>query len=195
MSRASVLAGAGLMVGLLVGGLGMAVLLPRNGAAPAASAVAGGPVATGAALVGATVPSSAGAALRGTTALNGRLAAEAQPLAEAVGAKSFPTADVVRILRRMGNDVRAGSGMVPSLGGWPEAARQQAALSVFYAELASEIERALAASVTSRGTYKAAAKKVLATLGRVPGLDADARVLADMAGMEMPLVTIPDVLR
>jgi hypothetical protein len=85
--------------------------------------------------------------------------------------------------------------MVPSLGGWPEAAGQQAALSAFYAELASEIEGALAASVTSRGTYKAAAKNVLAKLGRLPGLDADARVLADMAGMELPVVTIPDVLR
>jgi hypothetical protein len=195
MSRASVLAGAGLVVGLLVGGLGMALLLPRNAAAPDASTVAGGPAATGATLLGVTVSSSAGAALRGTTELNGRLAAEAQPLAGAVRAKSFPTADVVRILRRMRNDVRAGSGMVPALGGWPEAGGQQAALSAFYAELTGEIDLALAASVTSRGTYKAAAKKVLTTLSRVPGLDADARVLADAAGMKMPVVTIPDVLR
>lgn len=193
-SRATVIAGAGLAVGVLVGGLGMAVFLPRGVAAPAASTAPARAGATGAAIA-VTVPSAVGAALRGTTALNGRLAAEAAPLARAVAAKRFPTADVVRILRRMGVDVRAGSGMVPALGGWPDAAGHQAALEAFYAELADEIERGLAASVNSGGSYKAAARVVLATLARVPGLDADARALADAAGMDMPVVPIPETLR
>ncbi len=195
VSRASVLAGAGLMVGLLVGGLGMALLAPRTDGAPAASAVAVMPAATSTPVIGVSVPSSAGAALRGTTVLNGRLAAEAEPLSTAVRTKSFPTRDAVRIFRRMGNDVSAASKMVPALGGWPEAAAQQAALSAFYAELTGEIDHALEASVTSRASYKTAATNVLAMLGRVPGLDADARALADTAGMKMPTVPIPDVLR
>ena len=195
MARASSLAGAGLVVGLLVGGLGMALLLPRDGSLPAVSAASGGPGSTGAAAISMKVPASAVAALRGTTTLNGRLADEAEPLARAVAAKPFPTADVVRILRRMGNDVRAASGMVPALGGWSQAAGQQAALSAFYADLGEEIDRALAASVSSGGRYKAAAKKVLATLAAVPGFDFDARALANTAGMELPVVPIPDALR
>lgn len=62
------------------------------------------------------------------------------------------------------------------------------------AELAAEIDRALAASVNSAGLYKRAARRVLATLARMPALDADARTLADTAGMEMPVVVIPDTL-
>ncbi len=195
MARASILAGAGLVVGLLVGGLGMALLLPRDSSLPAVSAASGGPGSTGAAAIGVTVPASAGAALRGTTALNGRLAAEAEPLARAVAAKPFHTSDVIRVLRRMGNDVRAASRMVAALGAWSQAAGQQAALSAFYAELGEEIEGALAASVNSKGAYKAAAKKVIATLADVPGLDLDARVLADAAGLALPVVTIPEALR
>lgn len=192
-SRAGTLAGAGLVVGLIVGGLGVTVFLPRD-AAPAASAAVTGPGASGAGVIGVTVTASAGAALRGTAALNGRLAAEAESLADAVAAKSFPTADVVRILRRMSADVSAGAGMVSALAGWPAAGPHQVALNTFYADLANEIDRGLAASVNSAGPYKKAAKAVLATLARMPALDADARALADTAGMEMPVVVIPDIL-
>ena len=192
-TRASVLAGAGLALGLIAGGLGATVFLPRD-PAPAASAAVTGSGATGAGVIGVTVTASAGAALRGTTALNGRLASEAASLADAVAAKSFPTADVVRILRRMSADVSAGARMVPALDGWPAAAPHQVALTAFYADLASEIGQGLAASVNSAGQYKKAARRVLATLARMPALDADARTLADTAGMEMPVVVIPDTL-
>lgn len=192
-SSAGTLAGAGLVVGLLVGGLGVMVLLPRD-AVPAASAAVTVSGAPGAGVIGVTVTASAGAAMRGTTALNGRLAAEAESLAAAIGSRSFPTADVVRILRRMSADVGAGSGMVSALAGWPAAGPHQVALEAFYADLAYEIERGLAASVNSAGQYKKAAKAVLATLARMPGLDADARAMADSAGMEMPVVVIPDIL-
>ena len=192
-SRAGAIAGTGLLVGLIVGGLGATVFLPRD-AAPAASAAVAGPGASGDAVIGVTVTGSAGAALRGTTALNGRLAAEAGSLADAVAAKSFPTADVVRILRRMSADVNAGAGMVPALEGWPAASQHQVALEEFYADLADEIDRGLAASVNSAGQYKKAARGVLAALSRMPALDAAARTLADTAGMEMPVVVIPDTL-
>jgi CTP:molybdopterin cytidylyltransferase MocA len=94
----------------------------------------------------------------------------------------------------MSADVSAGAGMVPTLAGWPAAGPHQVALKAFYADLANEIDRGLSASVNSAGQYKKAAKGVLATLSRMPALDADARTLAGTAGMEMPVVVIPDTL-
>ena len=79
-------------------------------------------------------------ALRGTTALNGRLADEATALRKALDAKKFRTGDVQKVLRRMAIDARAGVGMLGSLATWPEAAGQQAALQVFYADLQRQID-------------------------------------------------------
>jgi hypothetical protein len=198
IARASIIAGVGLMGGLLAGGLGVAMLLPRPGGVATAAATPGvssGPGVTATQGILGDVPPSAGAALRGTTALNGRLAAGAERLARAIAAAQFPTTDVVRVLRDMSSDVRTGTGMVGALGGWSAAATQQGALGAFYAQLADEIDQGLAASVTSASSYKAAAARVLAVLERVPRLDASARSLAAGAGMDLPPVLIPDALR
>ena len=39
------------------------------------------------------------------------------------------------------------------------------------------------------------AKNIIATLKDIPGLDADARGLAAMGGLELPAVAIPEALR
>src|SRR6187401_2853158 len=114
------------------------------------------------------------AAIRGTTAINGRLAAEAGPLSKALDGKPFNTAAVVKVLRRMAIDTRAGAGMLKAMAVWPEAAGQQAALQAFYEDLGRRIDNGLAASVNSAGSYKKAAKGIVAALKDVPGLDADA---------------------
>ncbi len=80
------------------------------------------PPAIGAAAAAAEIPTGAVAALRGTTALNGRLADEATALRKALDAKKFKTGDVQKVLRRMAIDARAGVGMLTSLAAWPEAA-------------------------------------------------------------------------
>jgi len=190
--RTAKLSGAGAGAGILV------TLLLVNLFAPAKQEAVPDPSLTGGASgapAAVTVPSGALAALRGTTAINGRLVAEAGPLAKALGAKSFKTNEVVKILRRLAIDTRAGAGMIKPMTGWPEAAGQQAALAAFYTELERRIDGGLSSSVNSTRAYKKAAKAILSTLGSVPDLDADARALATQAGVALPVVAIPAAVR
>ena len=195
LKRAATLIGGGLVAGVLV-----TTLLVNAFAPPRTAPVAGldgTNAGTGAGAVAAAieVPPGAVAALRGTTAINGRLAAEATALHKALDAKKLRTGDVQKILRRMAIDARAGTGMLASLAAWPEAAGQQAALDGFYAALQRQIEGGLNASLRSSGAYKKAAKAVLATLATAPAIDTDARTLAGQAGIDLVPVTFPDALR
>lgn len=186
--KAAQLIGAGAVAGFIVGAVLVGVALPRQ------PAVAGSPGAGTASVAPFVVPGDAAAALRGTTTLNGRLAGEADALSTALAAKAFPVNDVVRVMRRMTINVRAASAMVSSLGDWPDAAAQQAALSAFYDELTTEIDDALAQSVTNAGAYQAATQRIMTTLAKVRDLDTEARALAAGADITLPDVTIPDSL-
>jgi hypothetical protein len=194
LKRAALLAGGGILAGIVVTILLVNLFAPARPAAVTGLEGATG-AGSGAVSIPLDIPSGAVAALRGTTAITGRLAAEAAPLQKALDAKKFRTGDVQKVLRRMAIDARAGSGMLTSLAPWPEAAGQQAALEAFYSTLQRQIDGGLSASVRSTGAYKKAAKAVLATLGTAPGLDADARTLAGQAGVELVPVTFPDSLR
>jgi hypothetical protein len=195
MRRAAILSGGGALGGILVTVLLVNLFAPP--APPATARVDESTTGQGSALtpVAQDIPSGAMAAIRGTTAINGRLAAEASPLAKAIDAKSFNTGEVIKVLRRMAIDTRAGAGMLKAMAVWPEAAGQQAALQAFYADLGGRIDSGLSASVNSTSAYKRAAKGVLAALKDVPGLDADARGLAAIGGLELPAITIPAALR
>jgi len=194
LKRAATLVGGGLVAGILVTTLLVNVFAP-----PKAASVVGLDGANAGASSGAApaieVPTGAVAALRGTTAINGRLAAEATALRKALDAKKFKTGEVQKILRRMAIDARAGAGMLGSLGAWPEAVGQRAALDAFYDDLQRHIDSGLNASVRSAGAYKKAAKAILSTLGTAPAIDTDARTLAGQAGVDLVPVTFPDVLR
>jgi hypothetical protein len=199
IERAGALAGGGAAAGALAMLLLVNLLNPAT-AAPAPLAGTGtDPGTTGAGsgtgtAVTLDIPSGAAAALRGTTAINGRLASEAQPLASALAAKSFKTAAVVKILRRMSIDTRAGAGMVKPLAAWPEAAGQSAALAAFYEQLGAQIDAGLGASVKQTTAYRKAAQRILATLGQIPALDGDGRELAAAGGLELIPITIPKAL-
>jgi hypothetical protein len=189
---ASMFLGVGLVAGFVAGAALIAVTAPRQPDPADAAAVGTRPA--GPTAVPLDVASSGLAALRGTTTLNGRLAAEAGPLVRALETKRLDVGEVVAILRRMSADTRAASAMVGALDVWSEAAQQQAALSSFYATLSAEINAALSASVESEQAYRASAKRVLGILGQVPALDAASRDLAAEIDAELPLVIIPDVL-
>lgn len=190
--KASMLVGAGLFAGLVVGGVLVGLMTPRQASPAAATAAASLP--PGPTPIPAAVVSKSLAALRGTTTLNGRLAAEAQPLSRALAAKKLPVADVVTVLRHMSADTRAAAAMVPSLGSWADAAEQQAALTAFYDSLTSELDTGLAASVKSANAYRKTAQRVMVLLARIPELDAASRTLAAGMGAELPAVDFPDVL-
>jgi hypothetical protein len=195
MRRAALLAGGGALGGILVTVLMVNLFAPPAARTPAAADPSTTGQGTGLVPVALDIPSGAMAAIRGTTAINGRLAAEATPLAKALDGKSFNTSEVIKVLRRMAIDTRAGAGMLKAMAVWPEAAGQQAALQTFYDDLARRIDGGLGASVNSTSAYKRVAKNIIATLKDVPGLDADARGLAAMGGLELPAVTIPAALR
>ena len=188
--KASILVGAGLLAGLVVGGLVVGIALPRDAAAPGV-----GPTATNAGPTLVPVSANAAAALRGTTALNGRLASEAEPLSAALAKTSFPVQDVVKVFRRMSSDARAATAMVGSLAGWPEATSHEAHLAAFYDQLTGEINAGLAASVASPDSYKASTRAILATLRSIVNLDATARDLATQSGVTLPVIVIPAALR
>ncbi len=190
---ASMFLGAGLLAGFVAGAALIAITTPRQ-PDPIASAAAAGAVPAGATAVPLSVASSGLAALRGTTTLNGRLAAEAGPLSRALAAKKLDVTDVVAILRRMSTDTRAAAAMVGSLDPWTDAAAQQSALASFYASLSAELNEGLSASIGSAKAYRASAQRVLAILAQVPALDAASRDLAAEIGAELPPVAIPDVL-
>jgi hypothetical protein len=192
--RAATLAGGGAFAGIVLSLLLVNLFAPsRPLAAPGDGTSTG--AGTGAMPAVVDIPSGAMAAIRGTTAINGRLAAEAGPLAKALQAKSFDTNEIIKVLRRMAIDTRAGAGMLRAMAAWPEAAGQQAALQAFYDGLGRRIDTGLAASVNSSGSYRKAAKGILSSLRDIPALDADARSLAAQGGLELPPVTIPDALR
>ena len=195
LGRASTFAGSGLLAGILVTLLLVNLFAPP--ASPVASDDAGTSAGSGQGGTAGTlvVPAGAAAALRGTTAINGRLVAQATPLAKAVAAKSFATGDVVKVLRQMSIDTRAGAGMVKAFATWPEAAGQQAALAAFYDDLTGEIDSGLSSSVRSTAAYKKAAKAILTTLGEIAALDANSRVLASQAGLDLVPVAIPEAAR
>jgi hypothetical protein len=184
--------GVGLVAGFVVGAALIAVTAPRQADPADAAGLGTGPA--GPTAVPLDVASSGLAALRGTTTLNGRLAAEAGPLARALEAKKLDVAAVVAILRRMSADTRAASAMVGALDVWADAAPQQAALASFYASLSGELNEALKASIGSAQAYRASGKRVLGILTQVPALDAASRQLAEEIDGELPPVTIPDVL-
>jgi hypothetical protein len=189
------LIGGGVVAGFMVGGILVGLTLPRGGASsnPAADAAANGNGNGANVTVNAPVPALA--ALRGTTALNGRLASRADDLAAALSSKKFPAGDVVPVLRRLSQDTRAGAAMVKSFGTWPEAAEHQAALGTFYETLAGQIDGILAVSVRDAGAYKAATQQIMKTLGQIPTLDDQARLLAAQAGTDLPPLAIPDSLK
>lgn len=188
--RASLLVGAGMLAGLVVGGLAVGIALPRD------AATAGvGPAASNAAPTFVPVSANAAAALRGTTALNGRLASEAEPLSAALAETSLPVQDVVKVLRRMSSDARAATAMVGSLADWPLASSHQAQLQAFYDQLTGEINGGLGASVTSVAAYRDSTREVLATLRSIASLDATARELAAQSGITLPEIAIPAALR
>ena len=195
LRRAATLMGGGFVAGVLITTVLVNVFAPAKPAAVAGVDGTTGTPGSGSAAAPAEIPSGALAALRGTTAINGRLAAEAAPLRKALDAKKFRTSDVQKVLRRMAIDTRAGAGMLAPLAAWPEATGQQAALDSFYADLQRQIDAGLSASVRSTNAYRKAAKAILSTLALAPRLDTDARALGGQAGIELQPVSFPNEVR
>jgi hypothetical protein len=66
-------------------------------------------------------------------------------------------------------------------------------LSALYGDVRATALEGLAKSLGSEPAYRAAAEKMLAVLAGLAPLDAASRGLADVAGIELPIVPLPDL--
>jgi hypothetical protein len=198
-SKAGMFVVFGLAIGLLTGAgvIGVAMSQPRV-ATPTTLPASVTPVTPTTAPVSSVdpggiiplVPVAATAALKGTAAVNARIAATAQPLAAEVAAADFDSQAVAQILRRLGFEAGAAQSLLPALDSWDQASAIHLQLEGFYTDLRSTTRDALAASIRNDEAYKAAATDVLAQLTKLPSIDRSSRDLARTADVELPAVAL-----
>ncbi len=182
----------GLVAGTLLGGGAMIVVGGRQ-ASPGTAATITTPAASGGTVPAASIapvlpadvgiPSKAVSALRQATVVNGRLTAYAAELDRILGARSTEGIDVARILRAMSADVLFGVYIAPSIAPWPEAAALSADLGSFYARVRDASQASLKASVSNTTAYRAAGKRMVALLAKLPALDTRADEIVAAAGL------------
>jgi hypothetical protein len=203
-SKAFVFSAFGLAIGLMVGASVMGVTTlslqtttvstPSTPAATNAPAPTTAPVAT-AAPGGGTgsplVPVAATAALKGTAAVNARIASTAAPLSAALAATDFDSQGVAQILRRLNVEAGAAQALLPALNSWGDAGTVHGQLRAFYDALRATANQALSASIRNDEAYKAAARDVLQQLAGLPAITSASRDLAGTAGVELPAVDAP----
>lgn len=203
LRRAGTLMGFGFIVGLFFGGVVMSFVIsnllqpavPVVVAAPGdttAVPASGAPGASSAPAVPVVAPAAALSAMRQASLLDARFTADAKALSSAYKANASGV-DIALVLRSLASDAAIGSDLVPNLRTWEDARKLAAARAGFYASVSEVAHDALRASMTDKKAYRAAAKSMLATLRKLPGLDADSRTLAGTAGVTLPEVDLKPV--
>lgn len=194
-SKAAMFATFGLAVGLVAGAtvMGVAMAQGRTGSVATTPTVSTAPSVTSAPIAtlspGTTVPLvpvAATAALKGTAAVNARIASTAAPLAAQVGAADFDSQAVAQILRRLNVEAGAAQALLPALGSWDEATTVHTQLAGFYAAIRATANDALTASIRNDAAYRVAATAILQQLSGLPTIDAASRDLAQTADVELP---------
>lgn len=194
---------AGLLVGLIIGTsvTGAVAILtrptaapttgdpttPAASAAPAASAV----VPSAAPVVDPAIPTAAVSALRQAAALNQRLADDGGRLAAALAVNPRSTADLARILRSLSSNAQFGERLAPEVGRWAAAGGLSTDLATLYAEVGLTARDGLAASLRNDAAYVDASRRMVALLGGLAAVDAEARPLADEAGLQLAPLVLP----
>ncbi|HEU0237481.1 MAG TPA: hypothetical protein VFR14_13665 [Candidatus Limnocylindrales bacterium] len=207
--RAVVFVAGGIAGGLLVASafvlvslnLGLAAVRPEAlaPAQPVASAIAEpAPVASVAPLPSAApvvpaIPPASVSALARTAEMNVRIAAGIPVLQAALAEATVDTGVVAEVLRSMTADAAYAAGAADRLGRWDDAAYVSAGLSALYADIRATARDGLAKSLGSEPAYRAAAERMLVVLAGLAPLDAASRDLAGVAGIELPVVPLPDL--
>ena len=209
VKRAAVFVAGGIAAGLafasafvvLSVNVGLASVELREGAPaqPAASAIVEpAPAASVAPVVSAApvapaIPPASVSALARTAEMNGRIAARIPILQAALAEPSVDTAVVAEIFRSMTADAAYAAGAAERLGRWDDAAYVSTGLSALYGDVRATAREGLAKSLGSEPAYRASAEKMLAVLAGLAPLDAASRDLAEVAGIDLPLVPLPDL--
>jgi len=209
VKRAAVFVAGGIAAGLafasafvvLSVNVGLASVELREGAPaqPAASAIVEpAPAASVAPVVSAApvapaIPPASVSALARTAEMNGRIAAGIPILQAALAEPSVDTAVVAEIFRSMTADAAYAAGAAERLGRWDDAAYVSTGLSALYGDVRATAREGLAKSLGSEPAYRASAEKMLAVLAGLAPLDAASRDVAEVAGIDLPLVPLPDL--
>jgi hypothetical protein len=203
-TRALGFAASGLLVGLIIGTsvTGAVALLTRPSVVPApasattpiasttplASSVA--PAASAPApVVDPSIPTAAVSAIRQAAELNQRLTADAARLTALLAASSPSSADLARVLRALNANAAVGERLAPQVATWTRSAGLSEALAALYVEVGATARDGLAASLQNDDAYVATSERMLVLLDGLTAIDAQARPLAQQAGLELaPLV-------
>ena len=200
-SKATVLAGLGLVIGLLIGAtIGFTVGFGRSLAAvPAVAAVVPASVAPGpaggvaASASPAPNPSSGGSisqvpaisrsALFQALSVNKRLRAGAGALQASLDARAFDASIVAATLRSISGDSVFGRQLADRLSAWSDAAPLGDNLTTFYDAVHQSAIEGLVATVRNQAAYRAAAVAMLRVLDGLPAVDAEAQSVAARFGL------------
>jgi hypothetical protein len=204
-SKASILAGLGLAVGLLAGGLIGFTVSRAMVAAPAVTAVlpsappaiAGGVASSKPTQVPSVAPSAAQiptisrSALFQAISLNKRLATGATALQASLAARAFDAALVAQTLRAISGDSVFGQQLAGRLGDWPAYGSLGKDLTTFYDAVHTTAIEGLVASVRDEAAYRSAAKAMLDVLKGLSAVDAEAQSVATRIGLDISPSTAP----
>jgi hypothetical protein len=199
-SKAAVLGGLGLAIGLLAGGtigftVGFSRVVP---AAPAAIVAPSGAPAPGGAVTAASpkptaapaattssvqVPAISRSALFQSLSVNRRLRADAVALQASLDARAFDASVVAQTLRAISGESVFGQQLAGRLGAWSAAAPLPHDLATFYNAVHQVAIEGLVASVRDEAAYRSAALEMLRVLDGLPALDAEAQSVATRIGI------------
>ncbi len=204
LKRASLFVSTGLLVGLFAGGGLMAAAGGvAGGALPTPSQPAGGVLPSASTTPSASlaptptrppvdpgIPPSSRAALGQVGTLEIRLLEAADDLRTHLAATDLDTSAVAQTLRSLNSNAAFGIDVARRLGDWDAGARLAEDLAALCEDIRSTARSGLSASVRNDAAYRTAATEMLALLGTLGSLDADARSLALIADVDFPRVDL-----
>jgi hypothetical protein len=214
-SKAALLGGLGLAIGILAGGtIGYTAGVGRAGAAPVAAGIvlpigapglAGGggktpngvrPTATpapSASETGSTgpVPALSRSALLQAVGVNSRLGADAVALQASLKARVFDASVVAQTLRTISGDSVFGLQLAGRMGDWPSTATLGLDLTSFYDSVHQTAIDGLVASVRDDAAYRSTAGTMLKVLAGLSAVDTETQSVAAQIGLDIAPSSAP----
>lgn len=182
----------GMALGTILGGGLMYATRPTGSGtvaaiAPGASASVGpddssAPTPTPISAAAAGIPPKAVSALRQAAILDARLTASGAQLRAAIKSNA-KAIDIARLLRTLNSDATFGVDLAPTIAPWTDAAKLANGLGSFYRAVRDSSQASLRSSVSNDKAYRAAGKRMLTLLGKLPALDASAAALVADHGL------------
>jgi len=206
MSKASVIATGGLVLGLLLGWatgvvFGLVsrptVVTPAPVVVPSVAPVGGGSsgtLATPAPIPSAPVgpggwtggmPAIARSALTQAVTVNDHFAAASASLSAALAAPSFDPSDVAQILRAISAESVYGEQLAAKVSSWTDSAALGQRLNGLYGAIHDTAGEGLLASVRNEAAYRQSAKTMITLLAGLRSIDAELRSLAEANGVTL----------